>query len=250
MRIKDLIEFKILSFDTICEKIRNGEHFSLARYGDGEFSAILGIQGANCDGHEYYPEMGRALGDILKSFPPYFIGLHQDNKIDRETITWLYRAGLAKEVEMPDGVEYDPVIRFVPNSVFHDAQVGKYNDGVRTIQKPSAIDQFWKACEGKNMWIVGPGYLEEQTKVHANHVVIPGNGTFQHIDNILTILDRFHDFTGSVVLVCASMCAPIIVDHLWRKYRDSATFIDFGSVFDAYVESSPFSRSFHKKITV
>lgn len=248
MNIKQLIDFQALSFDRICARIAANDYFSLARYGDGEFMAILGEVGQNCDGHEYYPEMGRALGDILKSRPPYYIGLHQSNRIDRKTMTWLYQAELIQEIEMPDGVEYDPLLRFVPNAVFHDAQVGKDNDGKRTVPKPGAINQLWKAFEGKKVWVIGPGYLEEQKQVEANHITIPGKNTFEHINNTLTILDRFHDFTDSVVLVCASMCAPIIVDHLYRKYGDKATFIDFGSVFDAYLNNSPFTRSFHQKI--
>lgn len=248
MNIKQLIDFQALNFDRICARIAANDHFSLARYGDGEFMAILGAVGQNCDGHEYYPEMGRALADILKSKPDYYIGLHQSRQIDRETMTWLYRNELIEEIESPEGVEYYPRLRFVSNSVFHDAQVEKDNDGKRTIPKPGAINQLWKACEGKKVWVVGPGYLEQQKQVVADHVVIPGKGTFQHIGNILAILDRFYNFDNSVVLVCASMCAPIIVDHLYRKYGDRATFIDFGSVFDAYLKNSPFSRSFHKNI--
>jgi hypothetical protein len=250
MNIKQLIDFNTLSFARICEKIRNGEHFSLARYGDGEFNAILGTDGGeNCDGHPYYPAMGRALGDILRSKPPYYIGLHQDRKIELETVNWLYQAGLIEEIEETDGsVSTAPLLQFVPNAVFHDAQVGKDNDGVRTIPKPGAINELWKALQGKKVWIIGPGYLEDQVAIEANNVTIPGKNTFEHIENILEVLTRFHDLTGAVVLVCASMCAPIIVDHLHRQYGNKGTFIDFGSTFDPFTPGAPFSRSFHQKI--
>ena len=104
--LKDLIDFELLSFDTIIDDIESGQHFSLARYGDGEFNAILEKPGANCDGHAYYPSMGLELGLTLNSRPPYYLGLHQSAKIQHETISWLRHNDLID-------------ITFVSNAVFH-----------------------------------------------------------------------------------------------------------------------------------
>lgn len=249
MNIKQLIDFNTLSFSRICDKIRNGEHFSLARYGDGEFNAILGVSGENCDAHPYYPEMGKQLGGILRSKPPYYLGLHQNGKIAEDTVNWLHRNGYIEEIPESDGgVSEMPATMFVSNAVFHDALVGKDNNGVRTISKPGAIYELWEALRRKKVWIIGPAYLEDQVAIEANNVTIPGKNTFEHIENILEVLTRFHDFTGAVVLVCASMCAPIIVDHLHRQYGNKGTFIDLGSTFDPFTPGAPFSRSFHQKI--
>lgn len=218
MKLKQLIDFERLSFDVICEKIRSGEHFSLARYGDGEFNAILGVDGANCDGHSYYPEMGKELADTLRSSPQYCIGLHQNAKIQKATLDWLVSESFSAN--------------FVSNAVFHCAT----RDGL--------FNQFWDALKGKRVVIVAPKYIRGQTAVYASKFIeIPGIETYSRMKEITTELESF-DFTDSVCLICASMTAPLVVDYLYETYRDTATFIDFGSSFDPVVGVK--SRSFHK----
>lgn len=220
MTLKQLIDFETLSFDGICEKIRNGEHFSLARYGDGEFNAIMVEDGANCDGHSYYPEMGEELANTLLSKPPYHVALHQNAKIQSVTLDWLRVNGLI------DGAQY------ASNAVFHCAT----RDGL--------FDQLWDALKGKRVVIIAPKYIRSQIVVNASKFIeIPGIETYSHLSQIKSDLDQF-DFTDSVCLICASMTAPLIVDHLHGTYEDKATFIDFGSSFDPVVGVK--SRSFHK----
>src|SRR5690606_36224410 len=62
-------------FDLICEKLKKGEPFKFARYGDGEFNAIYGKRGANCDGHQYFPDLGQKLRASLERKPDYIVGL-------------------------------------------------------------------------------------------------------------------------------------------------------------------------------
>lgn len=234
MRLKDLIDFQLLSFNRICDKIRTGEHFSFARYGDGEFNAMLGENGANCDGHTYFPEMGAELGRILSENPPYYVGLHQSARIENKTLEWLFENTKAR--------------KFAANAVFHDALVGKDNDGVRTVVKENVIDQLWAACGYAKVAIIAPHYVHNQRVVTCDimkSLVIPGKDTYRHIEQIRAALGAL-DFTGYVVFICASMCAPILVDDLHGKYGDTATFIDFGSTFDPFVGVK--SRSFHEKI--
>lgn len=230
MTLKQLIDFETLSFDAICEKIRNGEHFSLARYGDGEFNAILGVDGANCDGHSYYPEMGKELADTLLSRPQYHIGLHQNAKIQKETLDWLGQNGLI------DGAKY------VSNAVFHCAT----RDGLFDQFVSAMFAAFLKGCP--RFVIVAPEYIIKNQKIIGSSdsdttIEIPGTETYLHLDSIKSKLDCV-GFTDSICLISASMTAPLIVDYLYKTYRDAATFIDFGSSFDPFVGVK--SRSFHK----
>lgn len=48
------------------EKLKNGEKFSLARYGDGELYCMWGKQGGNSNGCRYSPELREALLDSMK----------------------------------------------------------------------------------------------------------------------------------------------------------------------------------------
>lgn len=252
MNLKTFIDFNLLPFDRICEKIRLGQHFSLARYGDGEFNAIFGRDGANCDHHPYFPEMGRELARILSSQPPYYLGLHQSAKIQEETLNWLSFNGYIEEVEESDGgVSLMPVRRFVPNSVFHDALVGKDKNEHRAIPRPGMINGLWNALnERAATTIIAPGYVKDQSVISCgNFIEIPGKDTYLNMTQIWIDICK-HDLRGCVVLICASMCAPILVDKLYWAYGDAATFVDFGSVFDPFTPGSPFTRSFHKRIEV
>lgn len=224
MKLIDTIDFDVLSFNRICEKIRNGEHFSLARYGDGEFNAILGVQGANCDGHEYFPEMGQELADTLRSNPDYYIGMHQNARIEQKTLDWLNENGLKDR-------------KFVSNAVLHCA----LRDGL--------FDQFWNATLGRKVLIIGPQYIEQQKKINGHFLSIPAKNTYEYLPAIKMRLDSMLPvglLPGSIVLICASMTAPLIVDHLYKQYGNTATFIDFGSCFDPYCGIK--SRSFHKNV--
>ena len=224
MTLKQIIDFDTLSFDRICEKIRNGEHFSLARYGDGEFNAILGKPGVNCDGHEYLPEMGRELGETLAGNPGYYIGLHQSKVIQDETLEWLEESDLLDR-------------EFVSNAVFHCA----VRDGL--------MGEFWDATLGRKVVIIGPKYIEQQKQITGYFLPIPEQNTYDYLQAIKMRLDSMELLSilpGAIVLISASMTAPLIVDHLYRKYGDTATFIDFGSTFDPYCGIK--SRSFHKNL--
>ena len=49
------------------DKLKNNEYFSFSRWGDGEFFCAAGIEGANCDHHNYSPELKNGLIKSLKN---------------------------------------------------------------------------------------------------------------------------------------------------------------------------------------
>ena len=70
---------KELTFELICEDLKNGVNFSWSRWGDGEWSALLQTRPgkANCDGHHFFPDMGARLKAVLESKPEYYLGLQR-----------------------------------------------------------------------------------------------------------------------------------------------------------------------------
>lgn len=235
MRLKDIVDFNVLNFQTICTNIRHGRHFALARFGDGEFNAIMGFSGYNCDGHAYYKQMGADLAQVLKNKPEYFLGIHQDQKIEKETIFWLNANNVEK-------------LRWVNNAVFHDAMVGKDNNGKRTIVIPRLFQHFWDAANAgpSKIAIIAPGYIREQQLIGVDTFLeIPGHQTYLSINDIKADIDRLNLY-DHLVLICASMTAPLLVDHLFSTYGNRITAIDFGSCFDPYVGKQ--SRSFHQRM--
>lgn len=218
MTLKKIIDFEKLSFDVICNKIAQGDNFSFARYGDGEFNAMLGEQGANCDGHPYDLGMGIQLNDTLKKRPEYYCAIHQNAKIQERTIDWLARNGM---------LNYP----FVSNAVFHCAT----RDGL--------FDPFWDALKNRKVCIVAPRYVRRQNVIDGPQFVeIPGRDTYKFLGHIKEQL-KMVDADDVVFLICASMTAPLIVDWMYERWGDSGTFIDFGSSFDPVVGVK--SRSFH-----
>lgn len=51
----------------MCDRLRAGKPFCHLRFNDGEAQAMGLVEGgdANCDGHRYFPDMGRALRDVM-----------------------------------------------------------------------------------------------------------------------------------------------------------------------------------------
>lgn len=219
MKLKQLINFNYLSFDNICKRIEKGRYFSLARYGDGEFYAILNYSGTNCDNHPYTPAMGEMLARILAKSPTYHIGLHQAQVLNDETLDWLSKHNLLER-------------NFVSNAVFHCAV------------RDDLMGPFWDALKWRKVAIIAPEYVRAQIKVKANRFIpIPGRNTFKHLPQVIDELDKY-DFANHVTLISASMCAPILVDYLHTQYGSRASFIDFGSSWDPYLGLK--TRSFHK----
>src|SRR5210317_64019 len=97
-QIQDYVLQNLLNTEQMTDKIRSGIHFAFSRMGDGEFDCILGNTGANCDGHEYYKEMGIELGDIIEWWSEaqpenYYLGLHVSKRIGPQTVNWLEERG-------------------------------------------------------------------------------------------------------------------------------------------------------------
>lgn len=59
------------------DKIKNGEKYSLARYGDGELLCLWGKKGGNSNGCAYTPELRVALLDSMSPRPGFIHGLQR-----------------------------------------------------------------------------------------------------------------------------------------------------------------------------
>lgn len=101
MRIQQFMKLsKDLQF--YVDKLKNGEKFSLARYGDGELYCMWGRQGGNSNGCRYSPELREALLDSMKhkDDPTFIYGLQRVLPRDEERVM----------LEYPDHTWYDTEI--------------------------------------------------------------------------------------------------------------------------------------------
>src|SRR5688572_2860694 len=69
------VEPSEVTFERMCKMLKEGENFKFARFGDGEFNCMFGKVGHNCDGHEYFPDLGTALNNAFYSDPQYMVGI-------------------------------------------------------------------------------------------------------------------------------------------------------------------------------
>ena len=68
--------FKInFTYNNLLNNISNSVNFSFSRFGDGEWNCIFNKKGHNCDGHEYFTDLGLELKKIVEGIPEYIVGL-------------------------------------------------------------------------------------------------------------------------------------------------------------------------------
>uniref|UniRef100_A0A6M3LA62 Uncharacterized protein n=1 Tax=viral metagenome TaxID=1070528 RepID=A0A6M3LA62_9ZZZZ len=220
-----------MPIDFYVEKLRQGQHYTFARYGDGEWNAIKGKRGCNCDKHEYYPALGKALKrGFIKPVrdPSYMYALQtQTDLTKRGDVQDFFRA------HMSDIMLYD-------SDVFHCAsEAGTLFPLVEQLRK-------MHCC------IVGPAELRamrEGVLVYEGFVETPSKNCFLQLDYIRDKVLRYADVvTGQGVVYCfsASMATEVLLYELWPKLGRDNWMIDFGSLWDVYVGHN--SRKYHSRI--
>jgi hypothetical protein len=205
------------------DALRRYKHFTLSRWGDGEWRSVLGEETgrANCDGHPYTEELTQELGDILRRRPRYMMGM-----LD------LARAGWGDKIEgwiaanVPGGIDW------IQADIFHrGAREGKLDDIVDSVR-------------GRQVLIVGPKHLRGMDPLKYTKdvtgfppyamVVIPDRHAFdarkQIIDGVREIVEK--QGPDLVVSISAGMTGEIIVDALHETHGGINTIVDFGALWD------------------
>lgn len=203
--------------------------FSLPRYGDGEFSSILGLPGQNCDGIKYTPELRDCLVETLvyphlqenyyygllaiafKWFRPYIEIFVTKNDLD---MVWTEATFLVAA-----------------------NRSGKFASFLQTLRRRPIL-------------YVGPTYLQraaEVLRLRVSHYIhIPEKTAFEDRENIrnkvLVYADKA-DFVG----FSAGPATKWLIWALFPDIGDTHTLFDFGSVFDGYVGRP--SRKYQRRAT-
>ncbi len=210
------VEPSQVTFAKICHMIREGTNFKFARYGDGEFNAIFGKEGQNCDGHKYFPDMGARLAD---SFSKKVM-----TGIQPLALTTKYKEGILNCIE---GLE------LYNSDAIHNASIDlQLSDLLR------AIDE----CKRPHV-CVGPAHL---VPMFDSMILIPNeNCWLTYEDTKSNLSEWINENENGIVLLCASMMSEVLI----FDFVDSpVTMIDTGSVFDPYVNVK--SRKYHYKLPI
>lgn len=204
--------------------LKEKQPFSFSRFGDGEWNAVFDKKGHNCDKHPYYPDMNRALRQVLKTYKNqsnYFLGLQRYSRKKK----W-------KEIQKFLGKNK---IKWSNADCLHDASQG------------GDLIKFFKVLKTRTVVLVGPGYLEG-FKPKDFFIQVPDKNCWLEKDRIVEdvkqVLEDSHE--DMVVLFVASMPANVMVDELYKIHGDKHTFIDVGSVLDPY--AGVVTRGYHNQI--
>ena len=202
--------------DWFVGRLARGEPTTFSRWGDGEWHSVFGrTHGRNCDGHDYYPQMGRELKALLMARPSYVLGLQSlALKLwPGRVLEWLTQTGL-----------HD--LDWVDADVFHDASRHGELDAVRNALKMHPLI------------LVGPPHLAKLNQFlgFEHHVTVPPKNSYLVWERLLTEVYAHADPmpAGGVIAVSAGMPGKLMVDKLHRRYSKRHSVIDFGSVWDVY----------------
>lgn len=189
------------------DKLKNGEKFSLARYGDGEMYCMWGKKGQNSNGCRYSPELREALLDSMKhkDDPTFIYGMQRVLPRDRERF----------EKEYPD-------IEFYDTEIFSEAVAnGELYPLIEQLRKMNLV-----IIGNKSIMPAISKLFPPNGKVCMFYEVPPSNA-FDSKPKIIPLEEE------CVYLFSCGMAANAFVSELHGKIN--GWLIDIGHIFDPFV---------------
>ena len=190
--------------------------FTFSRWGDGEWRSLLalGANSSNCDGHRFFPKMGLQLQKVLRSRPPYRLGM-------QSLAVKLFKAKIAAFLQQHGLTN----LTWYDADVFHKAAI--YNQ----------LDKVVAAVSKRKVLLIGPEHLKRVPFPVWKRIQVPPKNIYQQLTSILSqLFETLANETEPLLIsISASMPAEIIVDELHKRYGDKHTIIDFGSLWDQLV---------------
>ena len=193
---------------------------SFARYGDGEFSAMVGTAGANCDGHEYFAELGLELRRTLLQPRHYLHALGP--KASAGTL-----GHQVEEFLIPC-----PPIEWYSSETFLQASLAGH------------LGPLVAALSRRRLMIVGPAHLRRLPIVRPI--------AFVEIERVNCFLQKAEierdilrtAYLTDVICFSAGMTTKAIIYDLWPHLGQTHSLIDLGSLWDVYcgVDSRRYAR--------
>jgi len=180
---------------------------------------LLGHLGTNCDGHKYFPSLGRALKRILESQPNYYLGLQS---LAKRTFTG--HPEFDRLVQMNNWVEADIIHR---------------------ENEKNGLQSLFDVLKTKGVTLVGHEGLKKMEKYFPieNFIEVPKVNAWQEAYDIY---HQINHNSSPLILYCSGMMSNVMID----KFSDTPDIIqvDLGSAFQPYINEP--SRSYHYKMKI
>lgn len=223
----------------LISEIRDGQLYSYARYGDGEWKSVLGDRGNNANEHDWTPELQADLTKALLSRPQYRLATVQ-RELDPilcpvYRLAWNWLAEHRLDFEWYDQEVFaDSLLQATENK-----QVAPLVTFLRN--RSSSV--------GSTL-LVGPDYLRglddlfevEGIVQTANRNCYPQKAEIEQ-----GIIDMFCFMKHPVLcLISASMVAEAIIHDLYPLLGKQGWLIDVGSIWNPYLGKT--NRSYWNKM--
>jgi len=210
----DIKDFTVLEMS---EMLKEGKPFSFTRYGDGEWKAILGYSGKNCDGHEYSAELMQGLRKAVANKSGIKFGMQS----------------MAMRLFSVQIENYLDIMK-INHQWYHSDLLHRANLAGRLFP-------FMQGLNVNRVCFVGPGHLKKAGIRHAEYVEVLSKNCYTKVDGVFKRICT-HLKKCNVVLFSASMMSDVLIDRLYPICGDKVTMINCGSMWDGYVGMR--SRSF------
>lgn len=198
----------------ITTPLADGKPISLIRYGDGEWAAMLGYDGGNCDGHSYGGGLGEALLETVRKPVHCLYGMQRFavKNMGRQLKTLVDR----EKIDIP----------WVNAEVLQKANMnGELFPFIEILRKRQCV-------------VIGPEHIKAavQELFHPVHFIeIPAKNCFEaRISIEEQIIEYGHGKEGVIYLFSASMAANVMIHNLFSKLGDTNSMLDVGSLWDVY----------------
>lgn len=217
--------FYDLNIEYFLNRIRSNNHFKYSRYNDGEIISLINKSSnkANCDGHKYFPEMGKELERILLKYKG------EDNYILESFDHWYKTLPYVKK-KLDEIAKTNPLLKFVRK------------DFIRHLHEedPKKFIGLINLLKTKKIVIVGPSYLKRLGKfLEFQYIEIPQKDCYLDIDRIIKkTLGAALKLKNAYFLISGSMPSKIIID---KMPLNGNSYLDWGSVWDTFFVSSRYS---------
>lgn len=210
-----------MTYEELLRKIYNKEPFSFSRFGDGEFNAIFQDRKSrmNCDAHQYFPDMGKRLLQVLESKPDYYIGL--------QSMAYRQRTEQIDELTECLGLEW------CESNIIHRANI------------KGRLPELFDALKTRDVLLIGPSHLKKLKQFDFYICEIPIKDCWLKYEYVYEEIKALANVKDWVVVYAASMMTNILIDDFKNA---GITQIDVGSALDPYCGVK--SRSYHKTLKV
>ena len=201
-------------------------HFCFARYNDGEWFCMRNLSGKNCDNHSFFPEMGKKIKDSIT-----------DKEVNN--FNYIFQSSMYWGGEKEDIKKWGVCVDFVERDYIH----------VISRKYPDIFINLMNKLNKRKLLLVGPFWLEDSEFIDLDfHIVIPKKNCFLYQDKITEkIREILKENDNVTVIFCSSMMTNCIIYDLYKEVDKKHTLIDFGSVFDLFIENKNIKYRLDKK---